>query len=69
MEDEESTVEVDQLRDASSTPELLPESPPAQLSLHALSGHLAPETLRLKGLINNQPISILIDGGRTQFPP
>ena len=69
MEDEEPMVEVDQLRDASPTPELLPESPPAQLSLHALSGHLAPETLRLKGLINNQPISILIDGGSTQFPP
>ena len=65
MEDEESTVEVDQLRDASSTPELLPESPPAQLSLHALSGHLAPETLCLKGFINNRPISILIYGGST----
>ena len=46
-------------------PELLPKSPPAQLSLHALSGHLAPETLRLKGFINDRPISILIDGGST----
>ena len=63
MEDDESAIDADQLRAPSPTPKLLPESPPAQLSLHALSGHLAPKTLRLKGFINNHPISILIDKG------
>lgn len=65
MEDDESAIDADQLRAPSPTPKLLPESPPAQLSLHALSGHLAPKTLRLKGFINNHPISILIDKGST----
>ena len=46
-------------------PELPPKSPPAQLSLHALSGHSAPETLRMKGTINDLHVSILIDGGST----
>lgn len=65
MEDDESAIDADQLRAPSPTPKLLPESSPAQLSLHALSGHLAPKTLRLKGFINNHPISILIDKGST----
>lgn len=47
------------------TENLIPEPPPAQLSLHALSGHSAPKTLRLKGSINELHISILIDGGST----
>ena len=46
-------------------PELFSESPPAQLSLHALSGHSAPETLRMKDTINDLHVSILIDGGST----
>ena len=46
-------------------PEQFSYSSPAQLSLHALSGHVAPETLRLKGSINDQQVSILIDGGST----
>ena len=65
MEDEDTTIEGDSLRDYTPTQELLPESSLAQLSLHALSGHLAPETLRLKGFINDHSINILIDGGST----
>lgn len=37
----------------------------AQISLHALSGHLAPETLRVNGFIGNRGVCILIDGGST----
>ena len=36
-----------------------------QISLHVLSGHIAPETLRVVGLISNQGVSILIDGDNT----
>ena len=38
---------------------------PAQISLHALSGHMAPETLRLLGRINRHKVWILIDVGST----
>lgn len=38
---------------------------PTQISFHALSGHLAPETLRLVGQIVNHHVVILIDGGST----
>lgn len=37
----------------------------AQISLHSLAGHLAPETLRLLGSIAGHPVVILIDGGST----
>lgn len=64
-EDDELASEVTSLQPPSPTADLLPEPPPAQLSLHALSGHSAPENLRLKGAINELHISILIDGGST----
>lgn len=38
---------------------------PAQISFHALYGHLAPETLRLVGQITNHQVMILINGGST----
>ena len=41
------------------------ESSPTQISLHALSGHGAPKTLRLTGLIHDHRVQILIDGGST----
>lgn len=37
----------------------------AQISFYALSGHLAPETLRLLGRVSQQNVVILIDGGST----
>jgi len=39
--------------------------PQAQISLHTLSGHLAPETLRLVGQIAQWEVVILVDGGST----
>ena len=42
-----------------------PDLPQAQISLHALSGHTAPETLRMTGRISTQSVVILIDGGST----
>lgn len=38
---------------------------PTQISFHAIAGHVVPETLRLVGLISNQKVHILIDGGST----
>ncbi|WVZ00696.1 hypothetical protein V8G54_026765 [Vigna mungo] len=38
---------------------------PAQISLHALSGTRAPETLRLTVHIAHHPIRVLVDGGST----
>ena len=65
VKDDELASDVTSLRSPSPTADLLPEPPPAQLSLHALSGHSAPETLRLKGAINELHVNILIDGGST----
>jgi hypothetical protein len=41
------------------------ESPPAQLSLHALAGSQATDTFRVMGRIKQQPVNILVDGGST----
>lgn len=38
---------------------------PAQISFNAMSGHLAPETLRVTGQVGGQEVVILIDGGST----
>lgn len=38
---------------------------PTQISLHTLSGHMAPETLRLLGHLNGQLVWILINRGST----
>lgn len=52
-------------------PDLIPDPPEdpsptlAQISIHSLSGHPAPETLRLLGYINAHPVVILVDGGST----
>lgn len=35
----------------------------ARITLHSLSGHLAPKTLRLLGQIKNHQLVILVDGG------
>ena len=48
-----------------SLSEIVPDPPPAQLSLNALSGQVVPETLRMQGYIRGLPVSILIDGGST----
>lgn len=40
-------------------------SPSAQLSLNAMSGNLAPETLRVTGMVGGQEVVILIDRGST----
>lgn len=45
--------------------EPIEDSSPTQISLHALLGHIAPETLRVVGLISNQGVCILIDRGST----
>ena len=41
------------------------ETSPSQISLHALSGQGAPETLRVTGVIGNHRVHILIDEGST----
>ncbi|GAU49705.1 hypothetical protein TSUD_182030 [Trifolium subterraneum] len=46
-------------------PEPDPDTTQAQISFHALSGHLAPETLRLIGRIAAHNLVILINGGST----
>jgi len=37
----------------------------AEISLHAMDGCVTTQTIRLKGHINNKPVSILIDNGFT----
>ena len=63
--DEELTPQLAPPCSPSPTHDLLPEPPPAQLSLHALSGHSAPETLPVQGFIGDFSVSILVDGGST----
>lgn len=41
------------------------EPPQAQIILHALSGHIAPKTLWVMGLIANKGVHILLDRGST----
>ena len=41
------------------------EKDPPQISLHALLGHTIPQTLRVLGHIQKQPVSVLIDSGST----
>lgn len=35
------------------------------ISLHAISGSSSPNTMRLMGMIGNQPVIILVDSGST----
>lgn len=55
--------------DSGSTSQTLPEPDPelnsAQISLHALLGHTIPQTLKVKGQIQHNPVVILIDSGST----
>lgn len=37
----------------------------AQISFHAIYGHLAPETLRLVSSVSDKKVLILVDGGST----
>jgi len=46
-------------------PEPLNEDPPAEISFHAITGALTPQTLRLPGQINNKGVVVLVDGGST----
>lgn len=39
---------------------------PSQISLHALMGHTVPQSLRVIGRINKNPVIILIDSGSTR---
>ena len=48
-----------------SSPRTSQEVSPAQISLHALLGQGAPETLRVTGVIGHHHVRILIDGGST----
>jgi len=62
-EDKDDNREIDP--GPSQLPPPLQESVPTQISLHALSGHGAPETLHLTGFICEHRVQILIDGGST----
>lgn len=57
----EDPVEMDQPPDPPDINNLVS----AQISLHSLLGHLAPETLRLLGHVANHQVVILVDGGST----
>ena len=52
-------------------PNTIPDPPevtdpyPAHISLHSLSDHHAPETLRFEGVIHAHPLVLLVDGGST----
>lgn len=37
-----------------------------EVSLHAISGTLVPQTIRVKGSIGKQPVVMLIDSGRSK---
>lgn len=42
-----------------------PHPNPDQISFHSLTGHSAPETLRLLGSISDHQVVVLVDGGST----
>ena len=71
---ESSDLEMDEidlnslLRIDDPTPNDSPEPPDttaAQISLHALMGHIIPQTLKVLGHINNSAVAILVDSGST----
>ena len=39
----------------------------AEISIHAMEGNSSSQTTMLMGLINNKPVSILLDTGSTQY--
>ena len=42
-----------------------PDTMAAQISLHALTGHIIPQTLKVLDHINSSAIAILVDSGST----
>ncbi|MCH89207.1 retrotransposon-derived protein PEG10-like [Trifolium medium] len=56
---------VEGVSDPNTEPVSDPTLDPPQISLHALMGHSIPQTLRVLGHIQHQPISVLIDSGST----
>ncbi|KAK8470062.1 hypothetical protein PHAVU_004G050550 [Phaseolus vulgaris] len=61
--------EVDDVEESSSHEDEANENPPdevsAEISFHAISGTILPQTLRLPGKIHNKDVVVLIDGGST----
>lgn len=61
-----STPDSQTLSTTTPSPDPTPlDLPTAQLSLHALSGHPIPSTLRVRGSIHNHELVVLVDGGST----
>ena len=61
--------EVDDVEEGDNQGDEADESPPdevpAEISFHAISGTILPQTLRLPGKIRNKDVVVLIDGGST----
>lgn len=61
--------EVDDVADGENQGEEVVDTPPdvevAEISFHAISGTILPQTLRLPGKIHNKNVVLLIDGGST----
>ncbi|XP_026410318.1 uncharacterized protein LOC113305512 [Papaver somniferum] len=60
LEGHESLSTEDVSEDSSSTPDS-----PIDISLHALTGNVSPDTIRIDGHLNKHSVIILIDTGRT----
>jgi len=63
-EEEPATANINP-NDPQPDPPDAPDPYPAQISLHSLSGHLAPETLCFEGVITDHHLVLLVDGGST----
>ncbi|GJY69458.1 transposon ty3-G gag-pol polyprotein [Tanacetum coccineum] len=57
--------EVEDEENIGDTQEHNPDDSLAEISFHAISGSINPQTLRLPGKIKNKEVVVLIDGGRT----
>ncbi|XP_026378323.1 uncharacterized protein LOC113272740 [Papaver somniferum] len=60
LERQESLSTEDVSKDSPSTPDY-----PIEISLHALTGNVAPDTIRIVGHLNKHYVSVLIDTGST----
>lgn len=63
VEEETSDQAAEQLEEKIENPQGLQTEDPPEISLHAISGILPPQTMRLKGAINRHSVAILIDSG------
>lgn len=63
VEEETSDQAAEQLEKKIENPQGLQTEDPPEISLHAISGILPPQTMRLKGAINRHSVAILIDSG------